>query len=209
MAILLFDFDGVLADTLDDLLNFGRIACEQLGLPRTPTPADLDALETMSFVDYGHQLNLPEQHIDEFVSLCLEMFHQRTQSPKIFGGMAQVIEQAAIHHQIGIITGNTTQTVEKFLEEHELQQYIKIIIGVEQPGSKSEKIERALEFFTRSENNVYIIGDSVSDIHAAKQTSIKSIAVSWGHQSIQKLEAANPDYLVQSPQELQHLLSTV
>ena len=131
MAIILFDFDGVLADTLADLLNFGRIACEQLGLPRTPTPADLDVLENMSFIDYGRQLNLPEQLIDEFVSLCLEMFHQRTQSPKIFDGMAQAVEQAAIHNQIGIITGNTTRTVKNFLEENELQKYIKLIIGVE------------------------------------------------------------------------------
>ena len=207
MAIILFDFDGVLADTLADLLNFGRIACEQLGLPRTPTPADLDVLENMSFIDYGRQLNLPEQLINEFVSLCLEMFHQRTQSPKIFDGMAQVVEQAAIHNQIGIITGNTTRTVKNFLEENELQKYIKLIIGVEQPGSKPEKIERALEIFAQPGDIACIIGDSVSDIHAAKQASIKSIAVSWGHQSLSKLKAANPDYLVKSPQELQQILS--
>ena len=56
MSIILFDFDGVLADTLDDLLSFAQEACAQLGFPRNPTPADLDALETMSFIDYGRQL---------------------------------------------------------------------------------------------------------------------------------------------------------
>ena len=207
MAILLFDFDGVLADTLDDLLNFGRIACEQLGLPRNPTSADLDALDNMSFVDYGRQLGLPELYIDEFVRRCLEMFEQRTRPPRIFDGMAQVISRAAEHHQIGIITGNTTQTVEKFLQKNELQDTIQIILGVEQPGSKPEKIKRALQELTQPEDLTYMIGDAVSDIYAAKQASIKSIVVGWGHQSIQKLTTAEPNYLVKSPKELQQLLS--
>jgi len=49
----LFDYDGVLADTLADMLRFAGETCAEMGHPRTPTPADLDDLETMSFVDYG------------------------------------------------------------------------------------------------------------------------------------------------------------
>ena len=67
MSFILFDFDGVLADTIDDLLNFAKEACAQLGLQRIPTPADLDALDTMSFADYGRQLEVPDQQIDQFV----------------------------------------------------------------------------------------------------------------------------------------------
>ena len=95
MAIILFDFDGVLADTLDDLLNFAREVCAQLGLPRNPTPADLEVLDTMSFVDYGQQLKLPPQYIDAFVSQCLQRFNQRSRPPEIFEGMRQVITEAA------------------------------------------------------------------------------------------------------------------
>ena len=51
-----------------------------------------------------------------------------------------------------------------------------------------------------------MVGDAISDIHAARQASIKSIAVGWGHQSPSRLMEANPDYLVKSPQELLELL---
>ena len=207
MAVILFDFDGVLADTMEDMLNFARAACEQLGLPRNPTPADLDVLETMSFAEYGRQLNLPPEHIDEFVSLCLEMFEKRARSPKIFDGMAQVVIHAAEDHTIGIITGNTTETVQKFLRENHLQDCIELVIGVEQPGSKPEKIKNALQGLGSLESSAYMIGDSASDIYAAQQASIKSIVVGWGHQSISKLLQADPDYLVTTPQELQKLLS--
>ena len=209
MAIVLFDFDGVLADTLDDLLNFAREACTQLGFPRNPTPADLDALETMSFVDYGRQLKLPEGYIDEFVSLCLQIFNRRPRPPKIFDGMEQVITETAKRNKIAIVTGNTTPTVEAFLEEYGLSEYVSILIGVEQKGSKPEKIRRALNELSQTTETAYMVGDSLSDIRAAKEAGIQSIAASWGHQSPSQLKKAAPDYLVASPKELLDLLKEI
>ena len=209
MAIILFDFDGVLADTLDDLLNFAREVCAQLGLPRNPTPADLEVLDTMSFVDYGQQLKLPPQYIDAFVSQCLQRFNQRSRPPEIFEGMRQVITEAARHNTIAIVTGNTTPTVNEFLKENNLREHIKLIIGVEQKGTRPEKIERALRELGQGEKAAYMVGDAVSDIRAARETSTKSIAVGWGHQSPTRLMTAAPDYLVDSPQELLELLKKI
>jgi phosphoglycolate phosphatase len=209
MATILFDFDGVLADTLDDLLNFAREVCTQLGFPREPTPADLDVLETMSFVDYGRQLKLPPQHIDAFVSQCLQMFNQRSEPPKMFEGMGQVVAEAAKNNILAIVTGNTTPTVEGFLKANHLRECIRLIIGVEQKGSRPEKIKLALRELRQREEAAYMVGDAVSDIRAARETSIKSIAVGWGHQSPTRLLTANPDYRVDSPEELLDLLEKI
>jgi phosphoglycolate phosphatase-like HAD superfamily hydrolase len=209
MVIILFDFDGVLADTLEDMLNFAREACAQLGVPSNPTPADLDALETMSFAEYGRQLKIPMQNLDEFVSLCLQMFNQRPRPPKIFEGMDRVIVAAAKRNTLAIVTGNTTPTVEAFLKLHGLREYIALVIGVEQKGSRPEKIRRALKELSQNVESVYMVGDAVSDIRAARETAIKSIAVSWGHQSPSRLRGANPDYQVNSPQELLALLENL
>jgi phosphoglycolate phosphatase len=206
MSIILFDFDGVLADTLEDMLRFAREACAQLGFPRNPTPVDLNALETMSFAEYGRQLKLPPQHIDRFVSHCLQLFNHRPSSPKIFDGMQRVVSEAAKHNTIAIITGNTTPTVAGFLAEYDLQEHIRLVIGVEQRGTRPEKIRRALKELAQPGDEAYMVGDAVSDIRAARQASIKSIAVGWGHQSPSRLREAKPDYLVKSPQELLELL---
>ena len=206
MAIILFDFDGVLADTLDDLLNFAREVCKQLGLQRHPTPAALDALETMSFTDYGRQLKVPAQQLDEFVNLCLQMFNQKPHPPKIFDGMEQVVAEAAKRNTLAILTGNTTPTVEAFLKQHNLQEHIKLIIGVEHKVSRPEKIGLALKELSQKAESTYMVGDALSDIRAARESGIHSIAVSWGHQSPVRLSTAKPDYLVRSPQELLELL---
>ena len=89
-----------------------------------------------------------------------------------------------------------------FLVEHGLDGLVRAIFGVDSPGSKAEKISLAQNQFAAGGEAVFMVGDSASDIHAAKEASVKSIAVSWGHQSAEILIRAKPDYLVHSPQEL-------
>ena len=202
MALILFDFDGVLADTLGDLLQFGQEACDELGVKHIATPEDLGSLEIMSLATYGRQLEVPEDLVNEFVSRCLKRFVQKPFPPRIFDGMAEVIKKLSAHYVIGIITGNASLAVEAFLVENGIRQCVSVIFGEDQPGLKHEKILKAKNQLAVNMENVYYVGDSVSDIHAARDTSTKSVAVSWGHQSLSKLVNAKPDYVVYSPHEL-------
>ena len=70
------------------------------------------------------------------------------------------------------------------------------------PGSKAEKILKAKDQFGVDAGMVYMVGDSCSDIRAARQAGVTAIAVSWGHQSMSMLVRALPDLVVQSPEEL-------
>ncbi len=206
MKLILFDFDGVLADTLDDMLSFAQDACAELGIHRIPSPADLASLETMSFVEYGRQLGVPPHLLDKFTAGCFNRFGQRSRPPKIFEGMKQIVEQLSKNNTIAVVTGNTTQTVENFLAEHGLRGFVQAIFAVDQPGSKPEKILSARRQLAKQGDVTYLVGDAASDILAARDTSTISIAVSWGHQSLSKLMDAKPDYLVRSPRELLELL---
>ena len=208
MALILFDFDGVLADTLDDMLNFAQVVCAELGFDRIPTPADLDTLETMSFVEYGKQLGIPPHLAHEFASRCLQRFIEKPHPPKIFAGMAQVIEQLSARHTLAIVTGNTTRAVENFLSENNIRQYINMVFAVDQPGSKVEKIQKAKSQLATENDAVYYVGDAVSDIHAARQAAVKSVAVGWGHQSLGKLVNVQPDHIVHTPREIIALFET-
>jgi len=202
MTLILFDFDGVLADTLDDMLDFAQAVCVELGFDRIPTPADLDALETMSFVEYGKQLGIPPHLAGEFATRCLQRFIEKPHPPKIFAGMAQVLDQLSARHTLAIVTGNTTRAVENFLRENNIHQFVSTVLAVDQPGSKVEKIRKAKSLFATENDVVYYVGDAVSDIHAARQVEVKSVAVSWGHQSLRKLVNAQPDHIVHAPQEI-------
>ena len=51
-----------------------------------------------------------------------------------------------------------------------------------------------------------MVGDSLSDIRAAKEAAATSIAVTWGHQSVEYLLSGDPDYVVDFPHDLLEII---
>jgi len=203
---IIFDFDGVLADTLEDMLRFAAQACEQLGIPCQPSPVDLEVLERMTFSDFGRQLGVPENKLGEFVRLCLELFSNRAQPPDITPGLGEVVRQLAQTYPLAIVTGNTEATVRAFLERHDLADCFKVLVDVHQPGERADKITRAAAALGVDPSETLVVGDAVSDVRAAAQAGARSAAVGWGHQSHSRLSQAGPDYLVSSPTGLLEFL---
>lgn len=202
----LFDYDGVLADSLVDMLRFAGVTCAEMGHPRTPIPADLDVLETMSFVDFGLRLGIPADRAREFARRTMARFEARLEPPAIFSGMDEVVRAAAARGQVGIVTGNSDRAVLQFLERHRLNAYMDVLISDEHTGSRAEKILAALAQLGRRPDEACLIGDAVSDVRACREVGVRSIAVAWGHQSARRLAAAGADSVVGSPQELAELL---
>ena len=200
MALVIFDYDGVLADTLDDLIRFGQEACNQLGVKHIVTKDDLSNLEVMSFATYGRACEVPDHLIDEFVKISLNLFAEKESPPAIFEGVSEVIQHISTKHKIAVVTTNSSQNVHAFLTQHGLDSLIHAVYGVDTPGSKAEKISLARDRFL--EESVFMIGDALSDVRAAKEAGVTSIAVAWGHQSLETLQRGEPDYVINSPQEL-------
>lgn len=202
MTLILFDFDGVLADTLGDMLQFAQEVCDELGVRHVVTQSDLSNLEVMSFATYGRACEVPEELVDEFVRGCLMRFAEKKSPPEIFRGLVEVIKELSTTHVLAIVTGNTAQNVNAFLIEHGLDECFRAVYGVDMPGSKAEKILQAQNQFAAENEAVYMVGDSVSDVRAAREAGVQSIAVSWGHQSMEMLLKAKPDAFVHSPGEM-------
>lgn len=200
--LVIFDFDGVLADTLDEMLHIAGLVCEMMGYPCTPSPSDLEVLNKMEFRELGKQLGIPENHVDEFVERTFGMFGARAVPPRIFPGMREVVTTLSKDHKIGILTGNTFQVVDRFLEVNDLSAAIAIVMSADEPGSRSEKLCRIVSQLGGPGVQSYLVGDAVSDVQVARTCAVTSIAVSWGHQSETKLLSVDPDYLVHTPLEL-------
>ncbi len=202
MALVIFDYDGVLADTLDDLVHFGQEACNQLGVKHVVTKDDLSNLEVMSFATYGRACEVPEPLIDEFVKISLRLFAEKASPPAIFDGVSEVIQHFSTNHKIAIVTTNSSQNVHAFLTQHGLDNLVHAVYGVDTPGSKAQKISIARERFVENGEAVFMIGDALSDVRAAKEAGVTSIAVTWGHQGLETLIKGKPEYVVNSPHEL-------
>jgi phosphoglycolate phosphatase len=204
--VIIFDFDGVLADSLQMMLSYSAQVCLELGYPCQPSPADLEALDPMSFDSLGRQLNLPEALIPAYKARVFERFTSGEELPPIFDGMTEVVSALAVSYPLGLVTGNTSGVVRSFLERYNLFDRFGLILCVDDPGTRVKKIRRIIKELGDQNAEVYLVGDAVSDIHAAREVGVKSIAVTWGHQSREKLVTARPDFLVDSPGGLLSIL---
>ena len=205
--ILIFDFDGVLADSLAPMLSYAGQICQELGYPCTPTQKDLEILDRMEFSEYGRQLGIPEEKIETFVTRNFELFSRREEPLAITPGIESVIRELSQIAILVVITGNSCRVVGKFLDTYGLQDEFQTVLGAEDDGSRVEKILKVISLNGGSNGEVYMIGDAVSDIRAARAAGIKSIAIGWGHQSKEKLLTENPDFLVDQPEDLLTLFS--
>ena len=53
-----------------------------------------------------------------------------------------------------------------------------------------------------AKSDVWMVGDELRDIEAAKKAGINCIAVTWGLQHPDTLKAAHPTYVVDSPGQI-------
>ena len=86
MALVILDYDGMLADTLDGLISSGQEACNRLGVRHLVTQEDISNLEVMSFPTYGLACEVPEHIICEFGDICLNFLAENESAPAIFTG---------------------------------------------------------------------------------------------------------------------------
>jgi phosphoglycolate phosphatase len=207
--LTLFDFDGVLADTRDDMLRLAAEAGASLGLHLHPTYADLEALDTMDLPSYGHQLGVPEDMLNLFADQVRASFVAQPGTAPIFPGMQAVLASLAGESLIAIITGNATRLVEDFLNHNGLQDAVSLIYAGDLPGTRLHKILRALRDAGVHSERACIVSDAVSDTALARQAGLRSIAVTWGYQSREKLASVQPDAIADTPRDLQAVLENI
>jgi phosphoglycolate phosphatase len=200
--LIAFDYDGVIVDSLNQNLLVATQACQQLGLKSFPTLIDIEQLENMSFEDIGRQIKVPEDRLKDFTSIVFHQLAQDTNTLFIFEGISDLLFQLSKQHTLVVVTTNTQKVVERFLNKHGLEKCFVKIMGDEWQGSKHEKIVRFAQQFHFEKHLVYLVGDTISDIREAKLAGIKSIAVSWGYQSRNKLVQKSPNFIADTPREI-------
>jgi len=200
--LIIFDYDGVIVDSLDTNLKIAARACQKIGCPVYPSQAEIERLENITFDDLGRQIGVPENKIAKFTEIVFDLLAQNTISPPIFPGIKAVIQKLKRKGHIAIITTNVKTAVNRVLESGGLCHDIDLVMGAEQNGSKSEKICQAMAAFNIRSNFTYMIGDAVSDIREAHKAGVNSIAVNWGYHSKEKLLQASPGHVVNTPEDI-------
>lgn len=197
-----FDFDGVIADTFEQLLQHCIEAQRILGQGRAPVAEDFRTVENLTFGGLGQRLGMSTEEIDRFETITFDLQKKSKEISKFYKGMDDVIKKISIGNVLAIVSSSSSEIVHKRLLENGVEGAFKKIMGGEMGLSKSESILANMSHFSFRAEDTYMIGDAVSDIRFGKAAKVKTIGVTWGFQSRELLEGEAPDWLIHSPEEL-------
>lgn len=205
--VIIFDFDGTLADTVDILLSITNRLSAEFGFKS----ATKEELAQLSNLNSWQILQYSGISIFKFPLLIRRLkaeLHSEVPHIQLFPGIKEVLlELKKRGFQLGIITSNSRENVLGALEKNGLQDTFTFIYSGSTFG-KHKVINKWLRIENIHTEKVVYVGDEIRDINAAKKTGIKVIAVGWGFNSPQALAAQNPNFLIKRPQELIEIMNS-
>ena len=199
--VLLFDFDGVIVDSIDVCMKRVIDVCKEQGYSKIATKKDFLSLYDNNFYENLVKRGVPKEEVPNLIKeFHIELREQRR--IKLFSRMKEVLKELSTHNKIFIVTSNFTKPVKEFLKINCIDCFEEVL-GADKETSKVKKMNYVKSKFKGYE--LFYIGDTKGDIIEGKKAGVKTIAVSWGWHSEEKLKKAKPDIMIHSPNELINL----
>ncbi len=200
--VIIFDFDGTLADTLGALLVVTNRLALEFGYPLT-TPERLSNLRNLSSREIIQQSGVPVVKIPFFLKKIRDYLQDDILNLKTIPGIQDALIQLKNDGNcLGILTSNSEENVKIFLKNQGMQDLFSFIYSETSLFGKDKSLRKLIRKNNLITEEVIYVGDETRDIEASKKIHIKVIAVSWGFNSGEVLAKYNPDFLLHQPSEL-------
>lgn len=207
----IFDLDGTLVDSLDDIAAALNHGLQAVGLDSAPID------EVLSWIGDGFNIlcERAAPYADESVRARLRetaarryaahsLVHTRLY-PNVLQLLALLNEGG---HPKAILSNKPHAITVVIADGLGLTQHFIEVRGCLREADRKPSPRVALELaaaLRRAPDEIIFVGDSVVDIETARNAGMKSAVVTWGFQKKIELEAANPDFLIESPLEIARL----
>jgi phosphoglycolate phosphatase len=203
MKLFLFDFDGVIVDSLAVYEKTVKDNLQKINQPIVKSREEFLELFEDNFYESLKNRGID---LDVFMKAAEDILAQvRITDMKPFPDIAPVIEELHRNHCLIVISSNDNASIKEALDFFNYDNYFKEILGSDFMFSKKGKILYAAKKYGVEPQDIYYIGDTTGDIKEGKQAGVKTVGVTWGWHSKEKMAASGPDYLFDRPQELLQL----
>jgi phosphoglycolate phosphatase len=207
--LLIFDFDGVIADSIDLIREIYNEIHKKYNLPYAKSNKDVTELFYKNvFVSLSKKGLSPVEICGFFMDMHTKTL-QRSHKMKPFPGIIDEINELKKQkHKLCIISSNHIKVIKPFLKKYKIDNVFKIIMGAEENASKVEKIKHVIKKIGARKGNTYYIGDTVGDIVEGEHAGVKTAATCWGYHTKAALEKQKPNFLIEEVDELHQIFNT-
>ncbi len=215
--MILIDVDGTLVDSVPDLAFCVDEMMQRLGLPphgeakvRQWVGNGVERLVRRALV--GQLEGEPDAALfEKAYPIFLELYAENTSKrSRLYPGVREGLDYLkSAGYKLGCVTNKAAQFTEPLLKDLGVYDDFAIVIsGDTLPKKKPDPLPllHAADFFGIRPENALMIGDSISDVKAARAAGFQIVCMSYGYNHGQDIREANPDAVIDSMAELPELL---
>ncbi len=199
-SIILFDFDGTIADTISAGLEIINAHADRYGYKRL----DGDIKTHFSALQLVKLAEVKLWKLPYLIYQLKKKLAEKSDELKVLPEAPELIKRLKEKgYDLGILTSNSFNTVKAFLKKYELESYFSFLrtdvslFGKRKALAKSKKVLG---------KKIIYIGDELRDIEACRKNNIPIVSVPWGLNSFEALEEHNPGLVANTADEAYNLL---
>ena len=208
VTTVIFDLDGTLLNTLDDLtasVNFALATWE------LPTRSSEEVRRSVgNGMERLMELSVPGDKTNPCFQECVDTFvshysQNMSTSTRPYHGIVQVLRTLkAAGVSIAVVSNKFDWAVKELCQVY-FDGYIDIALGQSGDTPMKPSPEGALQVLratgTRPDRALYV-GDSEIDIRTARNAGVESVGVTWGFGGREALETEGAAHIIGAPSEI-------
>ena len=212
---LMFDLDGTLTDSR---LGITRCIAHALAEVDAAVPPLDDLTRYVGPPLPASFASLLRTANAERIENAIRAYRRRFEDVGIFenclyAGIADMLSAfSAAGHDMCVVTAKPRFYAVQILEQFRIDRFFRGVFGPDLSSrdySKAALIRDACASVRKGAARVFMIGDRAEDVHGARSNGVGAVAVTWGYGGREELEAAQPDRLVASGEELVECIQAI
>jgi phosphoglycolate phosphatase len=199
-SIILWDFDGTLADTLPGLLRIFNDLAPQFGLEKI---TDLQTVRDTPPLELLRDRGIRWWKLITLRNAIVRRQKEQVDRIQLYPGIPEMLQRLhASGYRLGIVSSNSEQNIRHGLRAAGAEQWFELVVGTWQLLGKHRTLRRTLRRTRLTGRQALYVGDEVRDITAARRAGMDAAAVTWGVHTSDLLAQYSPVRLIHQPDEL-------
>jgi phosphoglycolate phosphatase len=199
--LVIFDFDGTLADTFPWFLSMFDELAERFQLPRVEKH-ELEELRRLDIQQILKMYNIPIWKVIQIGNHLKKLMTAQAEKISLVHGIQPVLDQLAeLGVRLSVVSSNDEENIRKVLGPQNTGLFDFYECGVSMFGKKG-KFQKVMKATGVHAHRTLCIGDELRDLQSAQQARIPFGAVDWGYTALERLLPHAPDEVFTHPEQI-------